>query len=224
MKLLLASSGFTNEAIIEACERLVGKPRSDINFIVINEAIKGETGDMRWFAETLFEIVNNFGGKMEFIDLQAHSLEHVQERIAANDVIFCFGGNADYLSEVFRKTGFDQILPSILEDKVWVGSSAGSCVLGYKESKAISEKVFQEVQCTDHYLEIVPLVFLPHLHGWFQFGEKEVLQESEVVNVPVYALSDQAALVIIDDKMPQIVGEDYIIAENGNIATSLEVF
>lgn len=40
----------------------------------------------------------------------------------------------------------------------------------------------------------------------------------------MYALSDQAALVIIDDKMPQIVGEDYIIAENGNIATSLEVF
>lgn len=217
MKLLLASSGFTNEEIIKACEELAGKPRSEINFAILNEAIKGESGDMRWFADTLYEITSNFGGNIEFVDLQAHSLDHVRERLNASDVIFCFGGNTDYLASVFEKTGFGEILPDILAEKVWVGSSAGSCVLGHKESKEMSEGVYEEIQMVDHYLEIVPLVLLPHLNGWFKFGEEEILRESRLVDVPVYALSDQAALKIIDDGAPVVIGNDYIVAQGGEI-------
>lgn len=47
MKLLLASSGFTNEIIIKTFEELVDKPRAEINFIIINEAIKVESGNHR---------------------------------------------------------------------------------------------------------------------------------------------------------------------------------
>lgn len=124
MKLILASSGLANEEIITAVENLVGKPRKSINTIVINEAIKAETGDMRWFTDELENLAQVLGGNIEFVDLQAHDMDYVESRIDLTDLIFCFGGNTDYLANIFEKTGFSKRLPGILESKVWVGSSA----------------------------------------------------------------------------------------------------
>lgn len=110
MKAILASSGFTNESIIKACEELVGKSRKEINFVVLNEAIKAEKGDCRWLIEGLSEIAENFGGTIELLDLQAHTIEYVRERIIGCDVVFCFGGQTDYLKDVLEKTGFVNVL------------------------------------------------------------------------------------------------------------------
>ena len=137
MKLILASSGLANEEIISNLEEMVGKPRGEINTIIINEAIKGEAGDMRWFTDELTRLASILGGNMEFIDLQAHDLEYIKRRINLSDMVFCFGGSTDYLANVFMKTGFDKILPKVLEQKVWVGSSAGSCVLCHKETEEV---------------------------------------------------------------------------------------
>lgn len=153
MRLVMASSGFTNKAINSALIELVGKKRSKINFAIINEAIKGEPGDHRWFYEALKELMEAFSGRMEFVDLQAHDMATVEERLQEADVIFCFGGNTDYLANVFAETGFSKILPKLLEEKVWVGSSAGSCVLGHKESEEMQAEVYQEEPTTKKYLE-----------------------------------------------------------------------
>lgn len=219
MKLLLASSGFTNEIIIKTFEKLVGKPRAEINFIIINEAIKVESGNHRWFIETLDEIAQNFSGSIEFIDLQAHKLDYIEERIAAADAIFCFGGNTDYLTKVFEETGFSKILPKILSEKVWVGSSAGSCVLCHKESRETTEGVFEEKPMYGHYLNLVPIFFLPHFHGWFTRLTPEVTRrESENTNLPVFLMSDQSALMVTgetDSIKIEPVGKDYLVFRKG---------
>lgn len=217
MKLLLASSGLANESIIAALEEMVGKPRKDINVIIINEAIKAEAGDMRWFAEELERLASVLGGNLEFIDLQAHDLEYIKSRIDLADMIFCFGGNADYLATVFERTGFANLLPKILAKKVWVGSSAGSCVLCHKESEEIQQTIYKERREADHYMDIVPIVFLPHLHGFFNFDQLEVIRASESTDLPVYAVSDNCALQIINQNPPIILGSDYIVAQNGVI-------
>lgn len=219
MKLLLASSGFTNETIIKAFEELIGKSRAEINFAIINEAIKVESGDHRWFIESLEEIAQNFGGNIEFIDLQANELSYVESRIAEADAIFCFGGNTDYLTKVFEKTGFSKILPKILSEKVWVGSSAGSCVLCHKESRETTEGVFEEKPMCGHYLNLIPIFFLPHFHGWFTRLTPEVAKrESENTNLPVFLMSDASALVVTGESNGvkiEPVGEDYLIFQNG---------
>lgn len=215
MKLILASSGLANEEIIGALEEMVGKPRAEINVAIINEAIKAETGDMRWFTEELENLTHVLGGKMELVDLQAHEMNYVKDRIAEADMIFCFGGNTDYLANTFERTGFAEILPEILAEKVWVGSSAGSCVLCHKEPDEIQETVYKEKREADKFMEYVPMIFLPHLHGWYKFGREEVLRASELTDLPVYALSDNCALKIIDDEAPVILGEDYIVAQGG---------
>lgn len=217
MKLLLASCGLANEEIITALEEMVGKPRKDINVIIINEAIKAKTGDMRWFAEELERLSSIIGGNLEFIDLQAHDLDYIKNRIDLADMIFCFGGNTDYLATVFERTGFASLLPKVLAEKVWVGSSAGSCVLCHKESEEIQQAIYKEKREADHFMDIVPIIFLPHLHGFFKFDKPEVIRASELTDLPVYALSDDCALKIIDDNKPVILGTDYIVAQNGEL-------
>lgn len=216
-KIILASSGLANEEIISVLEEMVGKTRDKINAIIINEAIKAESGDMRWFTEELQRLSTVLGGHIEFVDLQAHDLDYVKERIDAADMIFCFGGNTDYLANVFINTGFDKFLPEILAEKVWVGSSAGSCVLCHKESEEIQRAVYKEKRMADRFMDIVPIVFLPHLHGFCRFEKEEVLRASEFTDLPVYAVSDNCALKIVDDNAPVILGEDYIVAEKGEI-------
>ncbi len=217
MKIILASSGLglANEEIIGALEEMVGEPREEINVAVINEAIKGEQGDMRWFAEELQRITEVIGGNIEFIDLQAHDLDYVERRIDVADMIFCFGGNTDYLANIFTKTGFNKLLPKILAEKVWVGSSAGSCVLCHKESEEIQKTVFREKREAEHYMDIVPIIFLPHLHGFFKFDQEEVLRASELTDLPVYAVSDDCALKVVDGEVAAVLGTDYIVAKGG---------
>lgn len=217
MKLILASSGLANEEIITTLEEMVGKPRKNINIAIINEAIKAESGDMRWFAEELERLASVIGGSLEFVDLQAHDLAYTKSRIALADMIFCFGGNTDYLATVFEKTGLANILPEILAEKVWIGSSAGSCVLCHKESEEIQSAIYKEKREADHFMDIVPIILLPHLHGFFKFDQPEVIRASELTDLPVYALSDNCALKIIDNDTPVILGTDYIIAEHGKI-------
>lgn len=222
MKAILASLGFTNESIIKACEELVGKSRKEINFVVLNEAIKAEKGDCRWLIEGLSEIAENFGGTIELLDLQAHTIEYVRERIIGCDVVFCFGGQTDYLKDVLEKTGFVNVLAEILEEKVWVGSSAGSCVLCYKESKETSIRVFDETVNNRHYLEILPIFFLPHYQsGWFPQLTKDVAKsESKLTDLSVYLMSDQSAVVVtgsLEEPEFQVVGEGYVVVKDGEI-------
>lgn len=227
MKAILASSGFTNEEIIQSLEGLAGKPRGEINFVILNEAVKAEAGDVRWLIEGLDEIAKNFGGTIELLDLQAHDLGYIKERIKGCDVIFCFGGQTDYLKEVFEKTGFGEILPEILEEKVWVGSSAGSCVLCHKESKETSVGVFEETVENRRYLELLPMFFLPHYKSdWFPQLTKEVaIYESKLTDLPVYLVSDQAAVVVrgsLEKPEFRVVGEGYVVVRDGKVIEEKE--
>lgn len=217
MKIILGSCGLSTEPIIKACEDLVGKSRKDINIAVINEAIKGESGDHRWFIEELQHLSETVGGDIEFIDIQAHQLDYIDWRIKAADLVYCFGGNTDYLANTFIKTGFDKILPKILAEKIWVGSSAGSCILCHKEPEEVQKTVYKEKCEAYHYMNIVPIVFLPHLHGFFKFGEEETRQASKETDFPIYALSDKAAIIVNEKEPLKIIGEDYIIAKEGKI-------
>lgn len=216
MKMILASSGLANEEIVAALEELVGKKRQDINVAIINEAIKGESGDMRWFADELAQVGSVLGGGLEFVDLQAHDMDYVRARIDCADMIFCFGGDSGYLADVFEATGFAKILPQILAEKVWVGSSAGSCVMCHRNAE-IFDTVYKEKRGTSEFLEYVPIIFLPHLHGHYKFDQAEILHVSESTDLSIYAVSDNCALKIVDQEKPIVLGEDYLLAEQGKL-------
>lgn len=199
MKLLLSSAGFTTAEIVGKCEELVGKPREEINFGIINEAYAVEPEDHSWVLTDLNQIRENFGGRMELINLLALDIDTVSERIEQNDVMYVVGGQTDYLKSVFDKTGFTKLLPKLLDTKVYVGSSAGAMVMGQRLSAAAYRQIYGERDTygASSYLEFVYFALMPHLNSPLFPNRKETLLKATKSHKGlVYGLDDDTAIVV----------------------------
>jgi dipeptidase E len=217
MKLLLCSEGFHTPLIVEACAKLVGKPRSQISVGIINEAYAVEKGDKRWVFDNLNSAPANFSGEIDIINLLALSIHEVEERLIGKDIIFVVGGDADYLMSVFQKTGFDTLLPKLLETKVYVGSSAGSMVAGKRISAAAYRLMYGEDSAWDiaEYLGLVDLSVMPHLDSPDFPNRKESLLEAVgSFEGTVYGLRDDSA-VVIDGEYIHTIGSEPIVIKKG---------
>lgn len=218
MKLVLCSEGFSTPNTVQACVELVGKPQDQISVAVINEAYAIEEGDKYWTVKNLHDVATNFKGGFDLVNLLALSLDEVEQRLMQKDVIFVVGGNMDYLMNLFDKTGFSKILPKLLEAKVYVGSSAGSIVLGRRLPTAAYTAIYggsREKLAVDRYLELVDFAFLSHLNSTtFPNNREGVLADvCARSDFPVYSLQDDSAIVVngpeqkfIGSKPVKIVG------------------
>lgn len=169
MKAILFSSDFIGLNATEELEKLVGKPAKDINFMVLNEASAMslvESNDNSFFVDGMKYIKDNFGN-FAYVNLLALNKKQVIEQVKKCDVIFCFGGSTEWLKKVFDQTGFTELLPEILQTKVWCGSSAGSMILGKMINKDWQEKLYGSFEdySVSGYLDLLPFSILPHLTG-----------------------------------------------------------
>ncbi len=214
MKLVLCSEGFRSQNTVKSCVDLVGKPQEKITFAVINEAFAAEHGDKRWVISNLNDVAKNFPAEMDIVNLLAFPLNEVEERIMQKDAIFVVGGHTDYLMSVFVKTGFDKLLPKLLETKVYVGSSAGSMVMGKRLSSEAYKEMYKEVvgYGTTRYLEIVDFAIMPHLDSKDFPGRKEnLLKASKKHTGLIYGLNDDSAVVVNGEEITTIGSEPLIL-------------
>lgn len=219
MKLLLTSNGFSTPEIIAKCEALVGKSKEEISTIVINEAYAMEHEDHRWLINDLIRLSQNFGGKIEFLNLLATDTETVRERIETCDVIFVIGGDTDYLQSVFNKTGFSELLPEVLRTKVYVGISAGAMVAGKRLDVPAFESMYagQDTYGVSKYLEFGDFVIIPHMNSeHFPGREEKLLEACKQHSGTIYALSDQDAVVLNDGKV-ELVGGNIVTIKDGKV-------
>ncbi len=211
MKLILCSEGFYTEQIVAKCEELVGKPRDSINIAVINEGYAVEhKNNLRWVLNNLNDVKDNFGGNLELVNLLALDIKTIKERIEHNDVIFVVGGNTDYLMSVFNKSGFSKLLPELLKSKVYVGSSAGSMILGKRLSTEAYERIYHEqsIYGISNYLEIVNITIMPHLDSPHFLNRKEILLDAAKKHSGIiYGLLDDSAVVVEGNKISTIGSE-----------------
>lgn len=219
MKIILASSGFNSSAAVEKCTEFVGKPKSQISFGVINEAYVPYHQAHDWVIDDLMMIRENFSSNIELIPLSL-DIDEIKRRLNDKDVIFVIGGNTAYLKLIFDRSGFSSIISELLETKVYVGSSAGSMILGHCPTKETLLKTSGDDDdfSITQYLDLLDLEIIPHIHGRFTLpsAEKQVVIESKKQPYPVYGLSDDAALIIDGDEI-EVVGSDYLVAKNGEI-------
>ncbi|MCW1907904.1 MAG: peptidase E [Candidatus Saccharibacteria bacterium] len=215
MKLLLCSEGFHTPNTVQACVDLVGKPKEEIAIAVINEAFAPENGDKRWVLHNLNSAADNFPGPFDIVDLLALPIEEVEARIAKCDVIFVVGGNTDYLMHVYKKTGFDKLLIKLLETKVYVGSSAGSVVMGRRPASIDYQEAFGKEKDfgTNEYMELVNLAIRPHMDSSDQPKRREdvLRKSSQGLDFPVYGLKDDSAIIVHDEKIEVVGSEPYIV-------------
>lgn len=209
MKLILCSSGFNTVEMVEACEQLVGKPRSEINIAVINEAYAVvPDNNLRWVLEELTRMPRYFGGNLELVNLLALDKDTIAERLHANDVIYMEGGHSDYLYTVLKKSGYMDLLPDLLKSKVYVGSSAGSMVMGHRLSSEAYEIIYDEMGeygVTD-YMGYVDFAIMPHLNSPDFPNRKETLEKAVAhYDGVVYGIQDDTA-IIVDDRGVRTIG------------------
>lgn len=220
MKLLLCSEGFSTQTIISKCIELVGKPKDQISVGIINEAFAVESGDKRWTIDNLNSVVNNFGGEVDIINLLALSLPEAEKRFSNLDVIFVVGGHTDYLMSVFNKSGFSKLLPKLLESKVYVGSSAGSMVVGKRISKDAYKVMYGEEKTygITEYLGLVNLSIIPHLDSpHFPLRKEKLASAIAHHQGIVYGLADDSAVVINGNSI-EIIGSNSTRFEGGKLS------
>jgi dipeptidase E len=213
MKLILSSQGFNTPNTVQACVELCGKPQTEITVAIINEAYAPETGDKHWVLENLNDVAKNFPKEIDLVNLLALPIEQIETRIARKDVIFVLGGNTDYQMHVFEASGFAELLPKLLETKVYVGSSAGAMVIGKRAPNDAYHKLYGERNDfgVTEYMGLVDLAIEPHMNSaHFPNCRPEILEQvASGASFPVYGLQDDSAIVIDGDKQTFIGSEPY---------------
>jgi len=224
MKIILASTPTGVPVITAKIEEFVRKPASQISVAIINEASAVEDGDSRWLIKGLNKVAKTFGGSIEIVNLSSLDIKTIEKKINKADVIWCFGGSTDWLKVVFCKTGFDKLLPELLKSKVWVGSSAGSCIMGKRNTFEIDSKIYSGEKYFDvsEYLSYINAFIYPHC--WSPLVSKEtpqvLLNSSKTNNFPVYLLSEKSALIIEGNKN-YLIGKKAWKIVNGKIVEKI---
>lgn len=130
MKLFLTSSTITRN-LVSDFEKLIGKSIKGLKVAFIPDAADGTPpeNDTSWVAEERQELIDWYDWDVtDFLlkDLNKGDLQALFDF----DVIYVNGGFSGYLAQMMKKSGFDELLPELLEKGiVYVGSSAGSMVM-----------------------------------------------------------------------------------------------
>ncbi len=211
MKLLLTSGGLANDSIANALFDLVGKPPEDTTVVFVPTASNVEAGDKDWLINDLLNLKKQNFKSIEITDISAVDEKIWRPSFERADVLFFEGGNTYHLMKWLNKSGLTKLLPELLEDKVYVGASAGSIVassdLSLKLSQLIYEEDIMETEETKG-LDFIDFYFIPHLNSeWFKRRTKEDIEKvTKGINRTIYALDDESALKIVDDKI-EIISE-----------------
>ena len=219
MKLLLTSSGITNESIANALFELTWKRPEETTVVFIPTASNVESGNKDWLINDLINLKKQKFKSIEITDISAVDEKIWKPSLEWADVLFFEGGNTYHLMRRLNKSGLSELLPELLKDKAYVGVSAGSMVTNPDLALKLSQTIYEEDRLETEELKglnFVDFYFLPHLNSkHFKKIRKENIEKVvKEISRTIYALDDNSALKIIDNKIEVISeGERFVINE-----------
>lgn len=224
MKLLLTSSGLTNDSIAKALFELTGKKPEETTVVFIPTASNVESGDKDWFITDLINLKKQNFKSIEITDISAVDERIWRPSLENADVLFFEGGNTYHLMRWLNKSGLTKLLPDLLKDKVYVGVSAGSMVTNPDLALKLSQVIYEEDMLETEKLEglnFVNFYFLPHLNSeWFKKMRRENIEiAAQEINRPIYALDDNSALKIVDNQIEVITEGEWLVFNEDNKET-----
>ena len=172
IKLLLTDSGIKNRTIHDALVAMLGKPIEECNALCIPTAGYGHPqgspqGAYRFVSGREDRCpLTGLGwkslGVLELTSLPSLDRDRWVGWVRAADALLVNGGDALYLAHWIRESGLLDLLPQ-LDDKVWVGLSAGSMVM---TPRIGSDFVgWKSPDGGDQALGIVDFSIFPHLNA-----------------------------------------------------------
>jgi len=216
MKLLLTSSGITNNSIANALFDLVWKKAEEITLVFIPTAANAELGDKTWMIDDLIYLKKLNFKSIEITDISAVSEDIYLESFNRADVLLFEWWNTYHLMKCLHKTKLTKKMFDLLKDKVYVGVSAGSMITAKDLWLKLSSTIYDEDNLESEELlgfNFVDFYFLPHLNSdWFKKVRKENIEKlSHKIKEKIYALDDNSALKIVDNNIEVISEWEYLI-------------
>ena len=165
--IVLTSCGIINEDFKNNFYEIVSNDRIDkARVLYITTASDGEDDDKSWM-QAEYNTILDLGIKEENIieykiGNEVNTLDY--------DIMYMMGGNTFYLMDVIRKTSFDKVIKSFIDSgKVYIGSSAGSEILGNSVDIALGYDE-NKVNMTDFTgLKIIDGLIIPHCNRKEEF-------------------------------------------------------
>lgn len=215
MKLLLTSGGIRNASLHTALVRLLGKPISECNALLVPTAHYGHpqgtpAGAWRFVNGRSGCPMGELGwkslGLLELTALPSISAKRWMPWVQSTDALLVDGGDAVYLGHWMRQSGLATLLPS-LERLVWVGLSAGSMVMTPRVGQAFIEST-PLITGSDETLGVVPFSIFPHLdHPGFDENTMACAERwAASISGPAYAIDDQTGIQVIDG-LAEVISE-----------------
>lgn len=203
--MLLTSEGIQPE-IKDTFLNCLNKPPNRNRVSFITTAAYGEDEDPVWL-DIDRKLLQDCGIKdIDEFDLKDKVQEEVNSELSDKDIIFVNGGNTFYLLYWVKKSGFNKLLPQLLEEgNLYVGVSAGSYIVCPTIETATWKPADRnKVGLKDLTgLNLVPFLITAH----FEEKYRPVVEKSaKTTEYPIVALYNTQA-VLVEDSIYRVVGK-----------------
>lgn len=219
MKLLLTSSGIANQTIENEMWRLLGSKHVGVKLLFCTTASNYEGGCMNdWLVKDLVKF-NNLGFEIDVCDINGVDVDNFLTRFEWSEVFYFEGGNTQWLRKCIKTSGLEKELPRLLKSRVWIGASAGSCVLCPTITNSVQDLFDESLNdYPNDGLKLVDFQFVPHFNSQYfpkirEENLKNAMKElKETDGNRVYIIDDNGA-VSIDGKNITVVSEGEFIKQ-----------
>ena len=189
-KIVLTSCGIIDKSFKEEFYKILDKDISEIKLLYITIAVDGELNQNRKWLKEEYASILDLGIKEENI----HEYKYEPDLdFCSYDAIYMMGGNTFYLIKELREKHLDEkIINAINNGVIYIGSSAGSIILGTTIETALP---FDEnwVKLDDFKgLNIVDKMIIPHANRKQEF----VKEQREKYGDKVIDLYDDSGIIV----------------------------
>ncbi|MCK4636168.1 MAG: Type 1 glutamine amidotransferase-like domain-containing protein [Candidatus Moranbacteria bacterium] len=210
MKLLLTSGGISNKLIEKSLESLADKPLKELNVAFIPTASHWEEGDKSWLITDLVICLKIFKS-VDIVDISILPKKKWKNRLDVADVIFIEGGNTGFLSYWVYKSEFNVYLEEIFSQKIYVGVSAGSMIMGKNILLNYSKLLYGEATekwMNERSISVLNFSIVPHYKSNYftNINDANLQKIAKDTGEMIYALDDNSVIKVVDEKI-EIVSE-----------------
>ncbi len=236
MKLLLTSSGISNRTLENALTNLLGKPIGNSTALIVPTGVYPFRGGpyYAWnpIAGSKAPHMAQLGwegiGLLELTALPSIDRENWLSAVEEADAILVWGGDPLYLAYWMAQSGLTELLPTLSDDLVYVGVSAGAIATATVFAEAygslpgaagqtltVEEVVLPDgdikrTMVTARGMGLVNFAIIPHFENpnHPDASLRNAEQWAARLPIPVYAIDEDTA-VIVDNGNLEVISEGH---------------
>ena len=218
MRMLLTSHGVLEAPATGALRDLLDKPIAESRTVVLLDAMLPFPGDKTGMLEHLRGYRDLGWAECDILTLTSGPRSVIEARLRSADVIFCYGGTNHWLAHAWRTSGLAPVLRELLDEKVYVGMSAGSMIFSRLHAVAVAALDDQDEVDMLQLDEVAPALplfdwyLVPHLGApYFPHATDEWAADvAPRLGGSAWFLDDRSSLIVRDpDAEPEVVSDGH---------------